>query len=75
MLVGTVAPIGPQPLSHPEQSAPNGIGDTSTMRALSFVGNLAGAGLVAIGIPLVILALGIPLVIVLTVILGWLGLV
>lgn len=65
---------GPGPLSHLEQSPRHGIGDTSTMRALSFVGNLAGAGLVAIGIPLVILTLGIPIVIVLTVILGWLGL-
>jgi hypothetical protein len=53
---------------------PRGIGDNSTMQALSFVGNLMGAGLVAIAIPLAILALGIPIALVLTVMLGWLGL-
>lgn len=74
MLSGTVATHGPGPLSHLEQSPRHRIGDTPTMRALSFVGNLAGAGLVAIGVPLAILALGIPVVLVLTVILGWLGL-
>lgn len=48
--------------------------NTQAMRAFTFVGNLLGAGLVAMAIPLVILAVGIPIAIVLTVILGWLRL-
>lgn len=36
--------------------------------------NLAGAGLVAMAIPLAILAVGIPIAIVLSAVLGWLGL-
>jgi hypothetical protein len=44
------------------------------MRAITFVGNLLGAGLAAMVIPLAILAVGIPVAFALSVILGWLGL-
>jgi hypothetical protein len=44
------------------------------MQTFTFVGNLLGAGLVALAIPLAILAVGVPIVFVLSVILGWLGL-